>query len=156
MKIYAKTKHHYDGTEEYYNKLAKPSQVERLGEYLTKKPEGKLMGVYNSKFFNNVYEIYTEIMYQVPLELRKEMRKYKKEFEGKEEDVYTEKIYINITTYKQYIRVFFTIWDENKETLGFLRLDQEDLMSLPACKKKIKDFIVKKIEKRYDAYEVLV
>jgi len=156
MKIYAKTKRHFDGTEEYGNQLAKPSQVKRLGEYIGVNKDTRFMDVYKTKFFNNVYEVYINIMYQVPLELRQEMRKYRKEFEGKEEDIYMQKIYINITTYKQYIRLFFTIDDENKETLGFLRLDQLELSNLPACKKRIKDFIIKKIEKRYDAYEVML
>ena len=156
MKILAKTKRHYDGTEEFNNQLAKPSQVKRLGEYIGVDKRTRFMDVYKTKFFNNVYEVYINIMYQVPLELRREMRKYKVEFQGKEEDIYMQKIYINITTYKQYIRVYFVQLDENEETLGFLRLDQEDLVSLPMCKKKIKDFIIKKIEKKYDAYEVML
>ena len=96
-------------------------------------------------------------MYQVPIELRKEMRKYKKEFGGKEEDVYMQDIYLNITTYSgKYIRVNVITLDEYEKTLGYLRLDRTDLISLPACKLKVQEFITDKIKKEYDAYEVMV
>lgn len=161
MKILAKTKHHYDGSEEYHNRLPISSQVERLGDYIAKKPKTKFMDVCSAKYFNNGYKIYINIMYQVPLELRKQMRKYRKEFQGKEEDIYVQKIFIGIAPYKDYkgnevIRVLITLCDDNKETLGFIRFDRIDRESLPACKKEIRDFIVEKIEERYHAYDVMI
>ena len=157
MKILAKTKQHFDGREEYYNRLPLPSQVKRLGDYLGKKKETRFMGVYKVQEPPNQYVIYMTIMYQVPLELRKEMRKYRKHFEGKEEDVYMQDIYLNITTYSgKYIRVNVISLDEYEKTLGYLRLDRLDLMSLPTCKQKVREFIVEKIKKEYDAYEVEV
>ena len=157
MKILAKTKQHFDGREEYYNRLPLPSQVKRLGDYLGKKKATKFTGVYDVQEPPNQYIIYMTIMYQVPLELRKEMRKYKSKFNGIEEDVYMQDIYLNITTYSgKYIRVNVIALDEYEKTLGYLRLDSMDLMSLPACKVKVQEFITDKIKKEYDAYEVMV
>lgn len=157
MKILAKTKQHFDGREEYYNRLPLPTQVKRLGDYLGRKKDTRFTGVYRVQEPPNQYIIYMTIMYQVPIELRKEMRKYKKEFGGKEEDVYMQDIYLNITTYSgKYIRVNVITLDEYEKTLGYLRLDQTDLISLPACKVKVQEFIIDKIKKEYDAYEVMV
>lgn len=157
MKILLAKKPHFDGREEYHNKLPLPSQVKRLGDYLGKKKDTKFMGVYKIQEPPNQYVIYMTIMYQVPLELRKQMKKYKKEFNGKEEDIYMQDIYLNITTYSgKYIRVNVITLDEYEKTLGYLRLDQTDLISLPACKVKVQEFIIDKIKKEYDAYEVMV
>ena len=157
MKIYAKTKQHFDGREEYYNRLPLPSQVKRLGDYLGKKKETRFMGVYKVQEPPNQYIIYMTIMYQVPAELRKEMKKYRKEFGGKEEDIYMQDIYLNITTYSgKYIRVNVISLDEYEKTLGYLRLDPLDLISLPTCKQKVREFITDKIKTEYHAYEVEV
>ena len=157
MKILAKTKQHFDGREEYYNRLPLPSQVKRLGDYLGKKKDTKFMGVYKVVEPPNQYIIYMTIMYQVPEHIRKELKKYKAEFQGKEEEVYMQDIYLNITTYSgKYIRVNVIALNEYEKTLGFLRLEPLDLMSLPACKEKVREFIVNKIKKEYDAYEVEV
>ena len=88
---------------------------------------------------------------------RKELKKYRKEFNGKEEDVYMQDIYLNITTYGgKYIRVNVIALNEYEKTLGFLRLDKLDLMSLPECKRKVREYIEDKIKAEYDAYEVWV
>lgn len=156
MKILAKTQH-FDGQEEYYNRLPLPSQVKRLGNYLGKNKDTRFMGVYKVQEPPNQYVIYITIMYQVPEDLRKELKKYRKEFQGKEEEVYLQDIYLNITTYGgKYIRVNVIALNEYEKTLGYLRLDPLDLISLPACKKKVREFIVDKIKREYDAYEVEV
>lgn len=154
MKILAKTQH-FDGQEEYYNRLPLPSQVKRLGKYL----KDNLAGVYKVQEPPNEYVIYTTMMYMIEPEARKVMQKYPKELQGKEQEVYEMPIYFNITTYGgKYIRVNVIQLDEYEVTLGFLRLDRVDLMSLPACKKKILEFAKKKIETKYanEGYEVLI
>lgn len=154
MKILAK-KQHFDGTEEYYNRLPLPSQVKRLGKYL----KDNLSGVYKVQEPPNQYIIYTTLMYMIEPEARKVMKKYPKELQGKEQEIYEMPIYFGITTYNgKYIRVLIIQYDKNKATLGFLRLDKTDLMSLPDCKKKILEFTKKKIETKYadEGYEVLI
>lgn len=151
MKIFAKK---FNNNDEYYNRLPLPSQVKRLGKYL----KDNLTGVYKVVEPPNEYIIYTTILYQIDPEVRKMLKKYQKEFQGKEEDIYEMNIYLNITTYSQYIRVNVIQLDEYEVTLGYLRLDREDLISLPYCKKKIVDYVKKRIETKYkdDGYEVLI
>lgn len=148
MKILAKK----NFNDEYYNKLPLPSQVKRLGKYL----KDNLSGVYKTKEPPNEYIIYTTILYQIDPSVRKALKRYQKEFQGKEEDIYEMNIYLNITTYGQYIRVDVIQLDEYEITLGYLRLDPKDLISLPYCKEKILAYTKKVIEKHYEDYEVLI
>lgn len=152
MKIYAKTKG--KSNDEYYNRLPLPSQVKRLGKYL----KDNLSGVYKIEEPPNEYTIYTTIFYQIAPEVRKMLKKYPKEFQGKEEDIYEMNIYLNITTYSQYIRVNVIQLDEYEITLGYLRLEPKDLISLPYCKDKIVNYVKKVIERKYkdEGYEVLI
>ena len=151
MKILAKAK--FSQNDEYYNRLPLPSQVKRLGKYL----KDNLTGVYKVKEPPNEYVIYTTIMYQIDPEVRKMMKRYPTELKGIEEEIYEMNIYFNITTYSgKYIRVNIIQLDEYEITLGFLRLDRLDLMSLPDCKKKLLAYTKKVIEKRYEGYEVLI
>ena len=153
MKILAKTKQHFDGREEYYNKLPLPSQVKRLGKYL----KDNLSGVYKVQEPPNEYVIYTTILYQIDPEVRKMMKRYPVELKGIEEDIYEMNIYFSITTYNgKYIRVNIIQLDEYEVTLGFLRFDLMDLMSLPECKRKLLEYVKKRIEKKYEGYEVLI
>ena len=151
MKIYAKSNGKND---EYYNRLPLPTQVKRLGKYL----KDNLTGVYKVQEPPNEYIIYTTILYQIDPEVRKMLKKYPKEFQGKEEDIYEMNIYLNITTYGQYIRVNVIRLDEYEQTLGFLRLEPKELVSLPFCKDKIVRYVKKVIERKYkdDGYEVLI
>lgn len=149
MKIYSKKNINKD---EYYNRLPLPSQVKRLGKFL----KDNLTGVYKVQEPPNEYIIYTTILYQVDPELRKAMKRYDKEFHGVEEDIYEMNIYFNITTYSKYIRVNIIQLDEYEITLGYLRFEPKDLISLPYCKQKLLAYTKKVIEKKYDGYEVLL
>ena len=150
MKILAKKK--FGNNDEYYNRLPLPSQVKRLGKFLTK----NLTGVYKIEEPPNQYIIYSTILYQIKPEVRKAMKQYQKEFHGIEETIYEMNIYYNITTYQQYIRVNVIQRDENEQTLGYLRLEPKELISLPYCKQKILEYTKKVIEKKYSNYEVLI
>ena len=152
MKILAKKK--FNNNDEYYNRLPMPSQVKRLGDFLKRKEN--LIGVYDVKQPPNEYIIRTTILYQLPPELRKQMKQYADKLHGIEEDVYTANVYISITTYSQYIRLNVILLNDGEETLGFLRLDRVDLMSLPACKQKLLDFIYKKIIKKFERFETMI
>jgi len=147
MKIYAKKQN-----DEYYNRLPLPSQVKRLGKYL----KDHLEGVYKVKEPPNEYIVYTTILYQIDPEVRKAMKRYPDELHGIEENIYEMNIYLNITTYVKYIRVNVIQLDEYEKTLGYLRLEPKDLISLPYCKEKIVKYVKKVIEKHYEGYEVLI
>jgi len=150
MKIFAKKK--FNNNDEYYNRLPLPSQVKRLGKYL----KDNLSGVYKVKEPPNEYVIYATILYQIPLELRKQMREYNAELKGVEEDIYEANVYFNITTYSKYIRVNVILLNKYEVLLGYLRFEPEDLISLPYCKKKLVDFTYKKIGEYFKKYEVLI
>lgn len=151
MKIFAKSSGR--NNDEYYNRLPLPSQVKRLGKYL----KDNLTGVYKVQEPPNEYVIYTTILYQIDPEVRKAMKRYPTELKGIEEEIYEMNIYFNITTYAgKYIRINIIQLDEYEKTLGFLRLDNLDLMSLPDCKRKLLAYTKQRIEKRYDGYEVLI
>jgi len=153
MKILAKSK--FKESDEYYNRLPLPSQVKRLGNYL----KNNLAGVYKVQEPPNQYIVYATVLYMIEPEARKVMKKYPKELQGKEQDIYEMNIYYDITTYNgKYIRIDVIQLDKYKTTIGFLRLDLMDLMSLPDCKKKIVEFSKRRIEKLYEeeGYEVLI
>ena len=150
MKIFAKQK--FNNNDEYYNRLPLPSQVKRLGKYLKE----HLAGVYKVKEPPNEYIVYTTIMYMIKPEVRKAMKQYPTELKGIEDEVYDMNIYLNITTYGQYIRVNVIMLDEYEKTLGYLRLEPKELISLPYCKDKIVKYVKKVIEKHYENYEVLI
>ena len=147
MKIYAKKQN-----DEYYNRLPLPTQVKRLGKYL----KDHLEGVYKVKEPPNEYIVYTTIMYMIKPEVRKAMKQYPTELKGIEDEVYEMNIYLNITTYSQYIRVNVIKLDEYEQTLGYMRLEPKELISLPYCKDKIVRYVKKVIEKHYENYEVLI
>lgn len=149
MKIYMKQNIDKD---EYYNRLPLPSQVKRLGKFL----KDNLTGVYKVQEPPNEYIIYTTILYQVDPKLRKAMKRYEKEFHGIEEDIYEMNIYFNVTTYSKYIRVNIIQLDDYEITLGYLRFEPKDLISLPYCKQKLLAYTKKVIEKKYAGYEVLI
>lgn len=150
MKILAKTQHR-DGTEQYYNRLPKPTQVKILGDYLKK----NLTGVYKVQQPPNEYIIYTTIMYQLPKELRQQLKQYD-EWKDKAEDIFEINIYFNITTYQQYIRVNIIMLDEYEVTLGYKRFEPRELISLPACKDKLLAYTEKQITNYFKKYEVMI
>lgn len=150
MKILAKTQHR-DGTEQYYNRLPKPTQVKILGDYLKK----NLTGVYKVQQPPNEYIIYTTIMYQLPKELRQQLKQYD-EWKDKAEDIFEINIYFNITTYQQYIRVNIIMLDEYEVTLGYKRFEPTELISLPACKDKLLAYTEKQITNYFKKYEVMI
>lgn len=150
MKILAKTQHR-DGREQYYNRLPKPTQVKILGDYLKK----NLTGVYKVQQPPNEYIIYTTIMYQLPKELRHQLKQYD-EWKDKAEDIFEINIYFNITTYQQYIRVNIIMLDEYEVTLGYKRFEPRELISLPACKDKLMAYTEKQITNYFKKYEVMI
>lgn len=152
MKIFAKS----SKNPEYYNRLPLPTQVKKLGEFLQKNIDSA--DKTPRKQPPNEYIIYMTIYYMIESETRKRMAKYADKLKNIEQKMYEMPIYLNITTYGQYIRVNVIQLDKYEITLGYLRIEPEELLSLPNCKQKILNYVKKRIEKKYeeDGYEVLI
>ena len=155
MKILAKNK--ISNKDLYYNRLPLPTQVKILGKYL----EDHLEGVDKNKKIKqppNEYIVYTTMYYMIEKETRQKMAKYPDKLHNIEQTIYEMPIYFNVTTYGKYIRVNVIQLDEYEVTLGFLRLEPTDLISLPDCQRRILEFAKNKIESKYKAegYEVLL
>lgn len=176
MKIFAKSSGIHN--DEYYNRLPLPSQVKRLGKYL----KDNLSGVYSVKEPPNEYIIYTTVLYTIsesarrdisehiqklkelyepytlPEEVKQDIHESEKRLKEATDNVYEMNIYLNITTYGQYIRINIIQLDEYEVTLGFLRLEPKELMSLPYCKDKLLNYTKRVIERKYksEGYEVLI
>lgn len=153
MKIYAKSKR---GNVDK-NKLPLTAKVKELGDYLFKNlGDAKVP----SRQPINGYEIYTNVYYMIKPDVRKAMKEYPKELKGIEDEVYTVKLLMSIATYRQYIRILIikmpTEDDPRKPTIGWLRLEPEELLSLSYCQKRIVDYSIKAVEKYYSKYEVLL
>lgn len=177
MKIYAKTK---GKNPEYYNRLPLPTQVNKLGEFL----ERNLSGVDKDKTRRrpNEYIIYETILYTInesvreamkeriqelkdlyslypmPAEVREEIDGIERKLKEIRDTIYEMPIYLNIATYGQYIRVNVIQLDEYEITLGYMRLEPKDLVSLPYCKDKLVRYVKNVIERKYkkEGYEVLI
>lgn len=152
MKIYAKKQNKGKNKNLYYNNMPLPSKVKELGKYL----KNNLEGVYKVEEPPNEYIVHTTILYMIKPEVRQAMKQYPTELKGIEDEIYEMNIYLNITTYGQYIRVNVIKDDAGQETLGYMRLEPQDLISMPHCQDKIVKYVKKRIENKYENYEVLI
>lgn len=178
MKIFAKSS---SKNSLYYNNNPLPSKVIELGKYLEKHLEGARTPSHQPV---NAYVIYDTILYTInesiqreisdhiqklkalyapydmPKDVRRDLEENEKRLQEIKSKVYDMQLYLHITTYRQYIRVNVIQHEspDKKPTLGFLRLEPEELISMPYCKDKIVRFVKKSVEKYYEkqGYEVLI
>lgn len=181
MKILAKTK---TKSSIYYSNMALPSKVIEVGKYLEKHLEGVTKPSAGFRQPPNAYIIYDTIYYTInesvqremsehiqklkdlyaPYEMPKAIREEVEESERKLKEIkskiYEMKLYLHVTTYKQYIRVNVIQLEapDKKPTLGFLRLEPEEVANLPYCKNKVVRFVKNSVENYYkkQGYEVLI
>lgn len=128
------------------------TMVNKVGKYIYQHLEGGQRISYQA----NVCDITTLMYYMIKPEVREQMRQYDEKLHGIGEEIYEMKININITTYTNCLRVNVIEITPDERTLGFFKLTQTDLMSLPNCKDKTMQFIKSRIEKYYDKWEVLL
>ncbi len=128
------------------------TMVNKVGAYLYKHLEGGL----NIKYLSNECEIVTLMYYMIKPEVREQMRQYDEKLNGIGEEIYEMKLFIDITTYSNCLRINVIEITPEERTLGFLKLTPPDLMSLPNCKDKTMKFIKSRIEKYYNKWEVLI
>lgn len=144
MKIYCETKQ-------------TPSQLlNSLGKYLFK----TLSGATNFKKTSNTFDIYTIVLYQIPLDVKKKYNLPNNETT----DVQEITLNLNITTYQNKLRFNIIEKSPDELTLGckVINLDLQKYRKLKsnqqlfeAIKTELNKYIYQKLEKRYSDYDFL-
>lgn len=129
--------------------------INSLGKYLYK----NLSGAIDYKKSSNMFDIYTLVLYAIPAKFLKRYNitddKYK--------EVYEMVVNINLTTYGQKIRVNLIEVSPNETTLGSQTFDLEKLRKqnpnqqvyFDTIQNSISDYLVRRLEKRYEDYDFL-
>lgn len=129
--------------------------VNSLGKYLYQ----NLSGAFNFKKSSNMFDIWTLVLYQIPHEI---IKKYGIT-EDKYKDVYEMVVNINITTYQGKIRVNLIEETPDEYTIGSQTFNVEKLKKqtpnqqvyFNAIKESVEDYMIRRLEKRYEDYDFL-
>ena len=174
MKIYAKN------NSGNHNKPL-TALVKDFGEYLKKHLEGAKVParqpingyiIYDTILYTIKTDVRKEIEehiqklkdlyapYEMPKEVRRDIEESEKRLQEIRNNVYEMKLYLGIATYRQYVRILVEQLEapDKKPTLGFIRLEPEELISPAYCKNKVVRCVKECVEKYYDkqGYEVLI
>jgi len=125
------------------NSVPASSQVNRVGKYLYKNIEGS----FKSRMSPNTYELWFYLLYETP----DAGPQYSKVVEGIGEVI----INLNITTYRNNIRVNTIMVKPDDKVLGFDLFKPEDMVDLASARVSILSRVAKRIEKAFDGYEVM-
>lgn len=122
-------------------------QINKIGKYLYK----NLGGAKSIEISPNMCDVYFYILYQLP---------YEKQFVRNEPEV-NKKIHemlidVNITTYRNQIRVNTIEVTPEEKTLGFDLFDPAISQNLEYAKNAIFDRIVKRVSRAYKDYNFLI
>ena len=128
--------------------LPASKQVIRIGKYLYK----HIDGAYSIKYSPNTCDVYFTLLYSVPEELIRELRKYQ-ELYTLEKDTYEMHFNINITTYQNKVRININEISPEERTIGQTIYSPEVLMDLDSAYKKIMDKLKKQLNKRFQGYD---
>ena len=120
--------------------------VNQLGKYLWK----NLDGAYEFQKSSNTYDVYTVILYQIPVEIIEEYN-----LDGKYKDVNEMKIDINITTYGDKIRINFIEVDPDEQTLGQKIFDLSKGNDLKFLRDELMRYLYMRLNKLFKNYEFL-
>ena len=144
--------------DEYYSKLQPATMVKRIGAYLV----NNLVDARKLREEPNRYELVFDMMHMLPEDLRKKMKEYQQITSEFDPDIlYLDNLYISIVTYSNCIWAYMTIQgstDDNlgvgaEKTIATIKFLPKDLISLPACKEKILNRMVKKVQKAFEKYD---
>ena len=128
------------------NKIPASQQINKLGKYMYK----NLAGAQSIKVSPNMCDVYFIILYQLP---------YNKQFvrnTPEQNDVHEMLIDLNITTYRNQIRVNTIEVTPNERTLGFDLFDPNVTQNLDYAKSLIYNKVVKRIASAYRDYNFLI
>lgn len=160
MKILQSTKSKKN--DEYYNRLPPATQVKRFGQYLL----NNLVDAKKMYEEPNKFVLRFDMMHMLPEDLRKQMKEYAEITTDFDPDIlYIDSLCVSIVTYSNSIWAYMTLDHTSdphipvgqEKTLCTQKFKSEDLISLPYCKDKLLNKIVKTVQKqfaKFDASEV--
>lgn len=158
MKILVSTKKS-KANDEYYNKLPPATMVKRIGNFLINNLE-------NAELVReepNKFTLKFDMMHMLPEDLRNQMKKYAEVTSEVDPDIlYIDNLYITIVTYSNSIWAYMILTNSSDEhipvgqekTIGTIKFKPDDLISLPACKQKILDHMVRKVKHEFKKYDL--
>lgn len=157
MKILLTTKSKKN--DEYYNRLPPATMVKRIGDYLV----NNLVDARKLGEQPNRYELVFDMMHMLPEDLRKQMKEFKEITTDFDPDIiYIDNLYISIVTYSNSIWAYMTVNHSSdphinagsEKTIGTMKFSPNDLISLPYCKDKLVNYMVKKVQREFKKYDI--
>ena len=157
MKILLSTKSKKN--DEYYNRLPPATMVKRIGAYLV----NNLVDARKLREEPNRFELVFDMMHMLPENLRKQMKEYQQITSDFDPDIlYIDNLYVSVVTYSNSIWAYMTVnhsTDDNidagpEKTVGSIKFKPEDLISLPYCKDKLLNYMVKKVKREFKKYDI--
>ena len=157
MKILLTTKSKKN--DEYYNRLPPATMVKRIGDYLV----NNLVDARKLGEQPNRYELVFDMMHMLPEDLRKQMKEFKEITTDFDPDIiYIDNLYISIVTYSNSIWAYMTVNHSSdphieagaEKTIGTMKFNPKDLISLPYCKDKLVNYMVKKVQREFKKYDI--
>ena len=133
-------------TSSYKNGTNPGKFVNTLGKYFYK----HLDGAFSFEKSSNMFDVYTVILYQAPIEV---IQKYG--LEGKQADTNEAVIDINITTYQNKIRINFIMQDPEEFTLGHRVFNLEKSKDMEFIRDESMLYLKKRLEKYYEGFDFL-
>ena len=156
MKILLSTKSKKN--DEYYNKLPSATQVKRMGKYM-------LNNLENAEYVKeepNKYILRFDMMHMLPEDLRNQMKEFKEITSDFDPDIiYIDDLILTIVTYNNCIWCYLILDHSSdphipagqEKTIGTIKFKPEDLISLPYCKDKLLNHMVKKVKREFAKYD---
>lgn len=157
MKILLSTKSKKN--DEYYNRLPPATMVKRIGDYLV----NNLVDARKLREEPNRYELVFDMMHMLPEDLRKKMKEYQQITTDFDPDIlYIDNLYVSIVTYSNSIWAYMTIEHSTdthigagpEKTIGTMKFKPEDLISLPYCKDKLLNYMIKKVQREFKKFDI--
>jgi hypothetical protein len=157
MKILLSTKSKKN--DEYYNRLPPATMVKRIGDYLV----NNLVDAKKLREEPNKYELVFDMMHMLPEDLRRQMKEYQQITTDFDPDIlYIDNLYVSIVTYSNSIWAYITIEHSTdnhigagpEKTIGTMKFKPEDLISLPYCKDKLLNYMVKKVQREFKKFDI--
>ena len=145
--------------DEYYNRLPPATMVKRIGDYLV----NNLVDARKLREEPNRYELVFDMMHMLPEDLRKQMKEYQQISSEFDPDIlYIDNLFVSIVTYSNSIWAYMTVEHSTdnhigagpEKTIGTMKFKPDDLISLPYCKDKLLNYMIKKVQREFKKYDI--